>query len=307
MLDLLEVFASRIRDLPLLLVALARPELLTERPGWGGGLPAYTALPLEPLSPAHSRELAAELLGRQVTDESQAATVAKTAEGNPLFIEELAASFAERATTGRLPTTVHGIISARLDALPADERTFLLDASVVGKTFWRGALEKLGWETGRALEIIDTLEGRDLIRHEPISRIQGDEQISFKHTLIRDVAYATLPRAERRGRHAQVALFLEGTTTETGAAAAAIADHWRESDEPSRAVPFLMLAADQAGRGWAKEEAASLYGQAAALVPPEDVDLRREITRRYAVAASAVAHIADARRLARAQPERAGP
>ena len=307
MLDLLEVFASRIRDLPLLLVALARPELLTERPGWGGGLPAYTALPLEPLSPAHSRELAAELLGRQVTDESQAATVAKTAEGNPLFIEELAASFAERATTGRLPTTVHGIISARLDALPADERTFLLDASVVGKTFWRGALEKLGWETGRALEIIDTLEGRDLIRHEPISRIQGDEQISFKHTLIRDVAYATLPRAERRGRHAQVALFLEGTTTETGAAAAAIADHWRESDEPSRAVPFLMLAADQAGRGWAKEEAASLYGQAAALVPPEDVDLRREITRRYAVAASAVAHIADARRLARAQPERAEP
>ena len=67
-------------------------------------------------------------------------------EGNPLFIEELAASFAERATTGRLPTTVHGIISARLDALPADERTFLLDASVVGKTFWRGALEKLGLE-----------------------------------------------------------------------------------------------------------------------------------------------------------------
>jgi class 3 adenylate cyclase len=298
MLDLLEVFASRIRDLPLLLLGLARPELLTTRPVWGGGLPAYSALPLEPLGSEYARELAAELLTRTAAS-SQAELVADTAEGNPLFIEELVASLGEHSTTDRLPTTIHGIISARLDALPAEERRFLLDASVIGKTFWRGALDHLGWERPQALEVIDALEGRDLVRREPISRIQGDEQLSFKHGLIRDVAYATLPRAERRERHGRVAQFLEDQTTEMGAAAAAVAEHWRESTEPGRAVPFLMLAADQAGRGWAKEEAVALYREAAALVPQDDKDLRREITRRLAVAASAIAHIPDAR-LARA-------
>ncbi len=299
MLDLLEVFASRIRDIPLLLLGLARPELLSMRPGWGGGLPAYTALQLEPLGTESARELAGELLGR-VTNGAQAGLVAETAEGNPLFIEELVASLGERTTADRLPTTIHGIISARLDALPAEERALLLDASVVGKTFWRGALEQLGWERARALDAIDALEGRDLVRREPISRIQGDEQLSFKHGLIRDVAYATLPRAERRERHGRVAQFLEERTAEMGAAAAAVAEHWRESGEPARAVRFLMLAADQAGRGWAKEEAVALYREAAALVPPDETELRREIMRRFAVAEMAMFHIADARRLERA-------
>jgi class 3 adenylate cyclase len=303
MLDLLEVLASRIRDLPLLLVALARPELLSTRAGWGGGLPAYTALPLEPLGSEHSRELAAELLGRRLPEDSRAPMIAETAEGNPLFIEELAASLGEQATADRLPTTIHGIIAARLDAVPPEERSFLLDASVVGKVFWLGALEQLGWERGRALDVIDSLEGRDLVRREPISRIQGDQQLSFKHGLIRDVAYATLPRAERRERHAHVAQFLEDRTTEMGAAAAAVAEHWRESGEPTRAVRFLMLAADQAGRGWAKEEAVALYREAATLVPQDDAELRREIMRRFAVAEMAMFHIADARRLARAQAE----
>ena len=299
MLDLLEIFASRIREIPLLLLGLARPELLSMRPGWGGGLPAYTALQLEPLGNESARELAGELLGR-VTDGAQAGLVAETAEGNPLFIEELVASLGERTTADRLPTTIHGIISARLDALPAEERALLLDASVVGKTFWRGALEQLGWERARALDAIDALEGRDLVRREPISRIQGDEQLSFKHGLIHDVAYATLPRGERRERHGRVAQFLEERTAEMGAAAAAVAEHWRESGEPTRAVRFLMLAADQAGRGWAKEEAVALYREAAALVPPDETELRREIMRRFAVAEMAMFHIADARRLARA-------
>src|SRR4029077_16383435 len=143
LLDLLETFAARVRDVPVLFLALARPELLGDRPGWGGGLPAYTALPLEPLGEAAGRELAAELLGR-VDETTRAEQVADTAEGNPLFIEELARCLGEQKVKGldELPTSIRAIIGARLDALPAAERAVLVDACVVGRVFWRGALNE---------------------------------------------------------------------------------------------------------------------------------------------------------------------
>ena len=140
MLDLLEVLASRVRDVPLLLLTLARPDLLERRPGWGGGLPGFTALPVEPLSAEHAKELAAQVLVHLQKPRLESAEIGLVGEGNPLFIEELAASVAEDATasTGELPTTIRGIVSARLDALPPGERAVLLDAAVVGKVFWTG-------------------------------------------------------------------------------------------------------------------------------------------------------------------------
>lgn len=300
MLDLLDLLASRVRDVPLLLLALARPDLLHARPGWGGGLPAYTSLPLEPLGKHESNELAARLLA-EIADErsrSDAERVAETAEGNPLFIEELAASVAERPAAGELPTTIREIVSARLDALPAAERLVLLDASVVGRIFWRGALEHIGSDGARLSEVLDSLEARDLIRREPLPWIQGEHQFAFKHVLIREVAYATLPRAKRRDRHAAVAAFLEQATAGGGATATALAEHWREAGDSERAVKYLLLAAEQAGRGWAKDEAAALYRQALELVPEEDRDRRLEIGRRQAIAATAAYHVADARLLA---------
>ncbi len=98
LLDLLETFAARVREVPVLFVALARPELLTVRPGWGGGLPAYTALPLDPLTTSSSTELAELLLLESNPPRNVSAAVAETAEGNPLFIEELSASIAENST-----------------------------------------------------------------------------------------------------------------------------------------------------------------------------------------------------------------
>jgi hypothetical protein len=140
LLDLIELLAARLRDLPVLILTLARPELIDARPAWGGGLPAYTALPLSPLSSAEAEQLAQIRLG-QLTE--AASRLADTAGGNPLFIEQLAATMAESsAAGGTLPTTIRGILAARLDALPAEERALLLDAAVVGKTFWRGALER---------------------------------------------------------------------------------------------------------------------------------------------------------------------
>ena len=134
LLDLLETFAARVRDVPVLFLALARPELLGERPGWGGGLPAYTALPLEPLADAAARELAERAPRTVDAATRRAGQVAETAEGNPLFIEELARCLGEQRATGldELPTSIRAIIAARLDALPASERAVLVDASVGG-------------------------------------------------------------------------------------------------------------------------------------------------------------------------------
>ena len=301
MLDLLEVLASRLRDVPLLLLALARPELLEGKPSWGGGLPGYTALPLEPLGEGQAEELARRLLAQHLETGYEAGDIAQTAEGNPLFIEELAASLSERATAaaGELPTTIRGIVSARLDALPAAERGVLLDASVVGKVFWRGALARIGSGGERLAELLDSLEGRDLVRREPISRLRGDQQFSFKHVLIRDIAYATLPRPARRERHAAVASFLEERTPEISTAASALAHHWLQAGDSIRAADHLVVAGDHAGRGWAKGEAVAFYAEALAVLPASEKDRRREITRRQAVALQALTHVADAELLGR--------
>jgi class 3 adenylate cyclase len=301
-LDLLEVLASRVRGAPLLLLALTRPVLLLERPGWGGGLTAHTALSLEALSEREAQELAGLLAGGAAEGE-EAARLAATSEGNPLFIEELVASVRERpdrAATA-LPTSIRGLLSARLDALPTAERSVLLDAAVVGKVFWRGALEREG--NGIDLdETLDALEARDLIRHESLSWIEGEEQFSFKHVMIRDAAYATLPRATRKQLHASAAAFLEEATAGAAATATALAQHWREAGEPARAVGYLVIAGDQAGRGWAKDEAAKLYGEALELLPEDDADRRREISRKRAMALVASAHVEDALNLTRERP-----
>ena len=290
LLDLLETFGGRVRDVPVLFLVLSRPELLGERPGWGGGLPAYTALPLEPLADTAGRELAAKLLGR-VDATARADQVAETAEGNPLFIEELARCLGERRASGveELPTSIRAIIAARLDALPAAERAVLVDASVVGRVFWRGALQEIE-DRAELSGLLGSLEARDLVQREAVSRIKGDQQFAFKHALIHDVAYGTLPRAARRERHAAVARFLEASTA-VGQSHEALAQHWREAGESSRAVDELVAAAELAGRGWAKGHAVSLYSQALELVGDDD-ERRRSIRLKQLVMAQAFAHMA---------------
>ncbi|HEU5278044.1 MAG TPA: adenylate/guanylate cyclase domain-containing protein [Gaiellaceae bacterium] len=302
MLDLLETLASRVRDVPLLLLTQARPELLAERSAWGGGLPAYTALPLEPLAREHAEELAGRLLEAAGASARIAEGLAGTAEGNPLFIEELAVSVAERTTDdAELPSSVRSIIAARLDALPQAERDTLLDASAVGKVFWSGAVARMAADGASRLEALDSLEWRDLIRRDPVSRLQGQHQFAFKHQLIYEVAYATLPRGLRRERHRVIAEFLEEAVPETGDVAPALAQHWREAGEPERAIGYLLAGAEQASRGWAKDEAVRLYGQALELLSADD-PRRREVAKQFAVAAQAAYHIIDAQRLARHTP-----
>jgi class 3 adenylate cyclase len=308
LLDLIELLASRVREAPLLFLTLTRPELRSNRPNWGAGIQTYTALPLEPLGGDDSLRLAEALLTRASPDVpvQTAEELAEAGEGNPLFIEELVASVTERsAGAGRdLPTSIRGIIAARLDAVPPQERSLLDDASVVGRIFWNGALSALGPYGEQLPELLDSLESRDLIRRESVSRFQGQQQFRFKHMLIRDVAYASLPRAKRREAHAAVAGFLEGMHAERDSPAA-VGYHWREAGDRERAADYFVAAAEQASRGWAKEEAVKLLKDALALVREEDRERHRKLRLRLAVAQQTLFHLPDAERIAQAHRERA--
>lgn len=293
LLDLIELLAARLHDLPVLLLATARPELLDARPGWGGGLLAYHALPLEPLDGSDASQLALQLLGA----DTKAAQVAEAAEGNPLFIEQLAAVLSERRPEDpeTLPTTIRGLVAARLDALPAEERDVILDASIVGRVFWRGALERITRDRDSLAAALAGLERRDLIRRDHVSRIEGDDQWSFKHVLIREVAYDLQPRARRREGHRQSAEFIEQSTSEVGEAGAALARHWRGAGEVEQAVKHFVAAAEEAERGWAKQLAVTLYKEAFDMTPAEDVERVRFLRKRLAVAQQALFHLGDVR------------
>jgi class 3 adenylate cyclase len=307
LLDLVELLAARVEKTPLLLLTLARPELQDKRAGWGSGVQASVALPLEPLDEAHSRQLAARLIARATGEEGgqTAEEIGEASEGNPLFIEELVASVTERSSPagGELPTSIRGIIAARLDAIPALERSVLLDASVVGRIFWNGALTHLGPSDNRLPELLDSLEGRDLIRRERVSRFQGQQQFRFKHTLIRDVAYASIPRTKRRERHAGVAAFLEEVHAARDSPTA-IGRHWLEAGDRERAADYFVAAAEQASRGWAKEEAVALYREALALVREEDRERFRHLRLKLAVAEQMLFHLPDAERMMHDQGQR---
>jgi predicted ATPase len=283
-----------------LLLVLARPDLFDIRPSWGGGLLAHTALPLGPLDAGDAAGLATQRLAESGATDSieRAADLAAIADGNPLFIEQLAAAVAESGDrSAPLPTTVREIIAARLDALPRRERSVLLDAAVAGRVFWRGALERMLAEPEGLSETLAELERRELIARQKVSAFEGQQQYTFNHVLVRDVAYELLPRAARRDRHREAALFFEEVGSESGEVVAALARHWRDAGEPAKAVDYLAAAAEVAEHGWAKERAAALYREALGLVPETDGDRRRLLTRSIALAETATYHVADARLL----------
>jgi predicted ATPase len=175
---------------------------------------------------------------------------------------------------------------------------------VVGKVFWRGALEQLRPDRDQDLSaLLGSLERRDFIRREGSSQIKGEQQFTFKHGLIREVAYLTLPREERRRCHETTARYLEEIGLPPGDADATLAYHWREAGNNDNAIRYLLAAAEVAGRGWAKGRAATLYTQALELVPEDDLQLKKEIGKKQAVATVASFHIRDVERdRARQQP-----
>jgi tetratricopeptide (TPR) repeat protein len=273
-LELLTYLAQQVRDTPAMLVATARPELLDANPTWGSGLAAQTMIPLEPLSDEAAQRLASHLVTATGASAVDPARLVDVAGGNPLFLEELAASVAEVGESEELPVTVREAIAARIDAMPANVRDALLSAAVIGKTFWRGVLATVSQLTN-VDEALQVLEARDFVRRDPSSELASDVQFTFKHILIREVAYATVPRGTRRDRHGAVARYVEETLQAGEMLPTILAYHWREAGEPARAIPYLLAAADAARRSWAKDAVIELYTRAAELA--EDGEARRRI------------------------------
>jgi class 3 adenylate cyclase/tetratricopeptide (TPR) repeat protein len=234
MLDLIEYLARWIRG-PALIVCLARDELLDRRPGWGGGRRNATTIALEPLSEIETRELVAALLpnGNGASGNGQTDMVPQVAEraaGNPLFVEEMVNRIREEGSKDvqTLPETVHAVLAARLDSLTAQERRVLQHAAVVGQTFWEGSLAGVKAEEGIDLEgSLAALEEKDLVVSSPGSRLAGEHEYAFKHVLIRDVAYSTLPKSVRARKHAQVGAFIEERAADRSEGVVAmVADHY---------------------------------------------------------------------------------
>ena len=202
LLELVEHLAATVRDAPLLLLCLARPELLDVRPTWGGGRVRAMTLELEPLPGDESEQLVTDLAAKLDVPVDVDAVLAKT-EGNPLFVEETVRMLAERQGRGaeRIPDTLQALIAARIDRLPAPQRRLLQRASVMGRLFVRGALEQLSPEMHDVEARLEELLLRDLVLREPRTTISGEETFKFKHVLIREVAYAGLSKSARADLH----------------------------------------------------------------------------------------------------------
>ena len=214
--DLVE-WASAVR---LLVVCIARPELLSRRPGWGGGKPNATTLSLSPLTRDDTARLVAALLEQAVLPaELQAALLAR-AEGNPLYAEEYIRMLQDRGFLRRedgawrfegsddlpLPETVQGIVAARLDSLSHEEKALVQDAAVLGKVFWAGAVAGVGGSDRHGVEErLRALGRKEFLRRERRSSVAGEDQYIFLHVLVRDVAYGQIPRARRAAKHLSAA------------------------------------------------------------------------------------------------------
>jgi len=210
LLDLVEHLAAWVRDAPLLLLCLARPELLDVRPGWGGGRVRATAIELEPLAHSDSEKLADALLAEHSLDGAVRDAVLEKAEGNPLFVEETIRMLVQeegRAPDG-IPDTLQALIAARIDGLPDPQKTLLQHASVMGRSFWPGALAALAPELEDPGALIDDLLLREFLLEERRSTISGELAYRFKHVLIREVAYSSLSKSSRAELHERFAGWL---------------------------------------------------------------------------------------------------
>jgi class 3 adenylate cyclase/tetratricopeptide (TPR) repeat protein len=209
-LDLVEHVADLSRGVPILLLCMARPELLDRRPTWGGGMLNATNVLLEPLSEEETDELIERLRGGAAEDAGLQARIRRAAGGNPLFVEEMVELVAHAAGGEvAVPPTIQALLAARLDQLHPSERIVLEHGSVEGELFHRGAVAALGDGDAQVDSRLVALVRKDLVRPEQ-AQLAGEDGYRFRHLLIRDAAYEALPKATRADLHARFASWLEG-------------------------------------------------------------------------------------------------
>ena len=280
LLEAIEHLVRALEGTPALVLCTARPEFVETNIGWGGD-----TIRLSVLTADETRALLHELLRRdEVADEVEDALLER-AGGNPLYALEFVRMLSD---TGRdlasdaVPTSVHGVIAARLDAIPAEHRALLQDASVVGTAFWPGALDALATGPRAAEEGVRELVRRDMVTVSSSSRLPGQPEYGFTHALIREVAYGRLPRSARARKHLAVGRWLQDEARESvedlapmlanhfavAAELAEVAGETAEADAArDPAIRWLFAAGDAASR-IDESDAFTLFERARALAPP---------------------------------------
>jgi class 3 adenylate cyclase/tetratricopeptide (TPR) repeat protein len=219
LLAFLEYLAEWSQGVPLLVLCAARPELYERRPGWGAGQRNAHTINLSPLTDRETAELVSHLLAANVVDPDLEQAVLERAGGNPLYAEEfirllvdqgIDTSEAKRAEAA-LPESVQALIAARLDTLTPSRKGLLQDAAVLGTVFWVAGLAEMGGTGKDEVELaVHELARKELVRPHRSSSMAGQTEYSFRHLLVRDVAYEQIPRPERARRHCAAATWIEG-------------------------------------------------------------------------------------------------
>ncbi|MFL5883383.1 MAG: BTAD domain-containing putative transcriptional regulator, partial [Actinomycetota bacterium] len=281
---------------PLLVVATARRELLTRRPGWGGSGDAAVAIELEPLSEADTGHLLETLLAAHRLPTGVGPALLAATGGNPLFAEEYVRMVRDRhllppgdaapgdAAPGSaglpLPETVHAIVAARLDALPAEETGALPVLSVLGRVVWVGSLAAVsGRDRAEVEACLERLAAKEFLYRAGRPSMAGEREYGFRHVVVCEVAYGQIPRAERAGRHRRAAAWLESLAAERSEL---LAHHYgralelaRAAGQPTgdlaeRARLALRDAGDRVSGLGAHVSAARYYTEALAIWPADD-------------------------------------
>jgi class 3 adenylate cyclase/tetratricopeptide (TPR) repeat protein len=290
LLDFIEYLVEWADGVPLLVVCTARPELFERRSSWGGGTRNSATLWLKPLSDSDTAHMISSLSDRPVMDAKAQQTLLEQAGGNPLYAEQFVRMLEERGDVGAsaLPETVQGIIAARLDALPADEKRLLQTAAVIGKVFWVGSLEAVGgFEREGAERHLHALERKDFVRRARRSSVGDDTEYAFLHVLVRDVAYGQIPRMQRAEQHQLTAEWIS-SLVRTDDQLEMLAHHYRTAIDlrrlagqtvptelAERAMTCLRDAGDRAFALNAYPSAESLYATALELAPAGSIEHAR--------------------------------
>ncbi len=274
-LDVVEHVADLSRGAPIFVLCIARTDLLDVRAGWGGGKLNASTLLLEPLDEVDRGVLIETLLGGATVADELRERIARASEGNPLFVEEMLAMVREGGDVA-VPPTIQALLQARLDSLERDIRLVLERGAVEGEVFHRAALAEL--LPGEELEApLDTLVRKDLIRPEP-----GGDAYRFRHVLIREAAYATMPKELRAGLHERFANWVDREALGTFDLDEIVGYHLEraallrtelgdDGGEVARRAALRLMAAGNAAfeRGDA-HASASLLRRAAGLLPADD-------------------------------------
>ncbi|HUA03904.1 MAG TPA: BTAD domain-containing putative transcriptional regulator [Solirubrobacteraceae bacterium] len=301
LLDFVDHLATSCQGMPLVLVCTGRPELLKRRAEWTAAASPAAIVELSPLSDHETRTLVGALLEQDSVQAGVEDWVVSRVGGNPLFAEEYVRAIADgglRRQTGSgslpqaMPESVHNIIAARLDALPPDLKALLEDAAIIGNAFWSGAVAAIGGRNRVGCEAqLEQVVGGDFVRHDAGSALRDEAQYTFKHALIRDVAYAQISRSDRSAKHKRAAEWIE-LHVRGDDSAELLAHHYVSAlelagaggvvqrDLARRAVEVLWRAGARARRLYANDEAAAYFRKAWSLldtVPGDDVGWRTEL------------------------------